>query len=45
VFAVDGWRRSTLLPKEHLGEIATTVELIRSTETEKAQQIENVGRF
>jgi methylmalonyl-CoA mutase len=36
---------NTFLPKEHGGEIATTVELIRSTETEKAQQIENVGRF
>ena len=36
---------NTFLPNEHGGEIATTVELIRSTETEKAQQIENVGRF
>ena len=33
---------NTFLPKEHAGEIATTVELIRSTEAEKAQQIRNV---
>ncbi|HRP71170.1 MAG TPA: methylmalonyl-CoA mutase family protein [Luteimonas sp.] len=30
------------LPKEHAGEIATEIELIRSTEEEKDQQIENV---
>ena len=30
------------LPKEHAGEIATEIELIRSTEEEKGQQIENV---
>jgi isobutyryl-CoA mutase len=36
---------NTFLPKEHGGEIATTVELIRSTEGEKAQQIENVRRY
>ena len=30
------------LPKEHGGEIATQIELIRSTEEEKAQQIDNV---
>ncbi len=36
---------NTFLPREHGGEIATTVELIRSTEPEKAQQIENVGRY
>jgi isobutyryl-CoA mutase len=36
---------NTFLPKEHGGEIATTVELIRSTEGEKAQQITNVGNF
>ncbi|MCK7594187.1 methylmalonyl-CoA mutase family protein [Pseudomarimonas salicorniae] len=30
------------LPKEHAGEVATEIELIRSTEEEKAQQIENV---
>ena len=33
---------STFLPKEHGGEIATTIELIRSTEGEKQQQIDNV---
>ncbi len=33
---------NTFLPKEHSGEITTTIELIRSTEPEKAQQIENV---
>src|SRR5688572_2732032 len=36
---------NTFLPREHGGEIATTVELIRSTESEKGQQIENVGRY
>lgn len=30
------------LPKEHAGEIATEIELIRSTEEEKGQQIENM---
>ncbi|NYZ63172.1 methylmalonyl-CoA mutase family protein [Luteimonas deserti] len=30
------------LPKEHAGEIATEIELIRSTDEEKGQQIENV---
>ncbi|TWT23544.1 methylmalonyl-CoA mutase [Luteimonas marina] len=30
------------LPKEHGGEVATEIELIRSTEEEKGQQIENV---
>ncbi|MDC7808001.1 methylmalonyl-CoA mutase family protein [Luteimonas sp BLCC-B24] len=30
------------LPKEHAGEIATEIELIRSTEDEKGQQIANV---
>lgn len=30
------------LPKEHAGEVATEIELIRSTEEEKGQQIENV---
>lgn len=30
------------LPKEHAGEIATDIELIRSTEEEKGQRIENV---
>jgi methylmalonyl-CoA mutase len=33
---------NTFLPKEHGGEIATEIELIRSTEGEKGQQIENV---
>jgi len=36
---------NTFLPKDHGGEIATTIELIRSTEEEKAQQIENVARY
>jgi len=30
------------LPKEHAGEVATEIELIRSTEEEKGQQIDNV---
>jgi len=33
---------NTYLPREHGGEIATTIELIRSTQAEKAQQIANV---
>ncbi len=33
---------NTFLPKEHGGEIATQIELIRSTEQEKTQQIDNV---
>src|SRR3546814_17026074 len=33
---------NTFLPKEHAGAIATEIELIRSTEGEKGQQIENV---
>src|SRR5690349_7199790 len=33
---------NTFLPKDHAGEVATTIELIRSTEAEKAQQIRNV---
>ncbi|WP_417474064.1 methylmalonyl-CoA mutase family protein [Luteimonas mephitis] len=36
---------NTFLPKEHAGEIATEIELIRSTEGEKGQQIENVRRW
>lgn len=36
---------NTFLPKDHGGEIATTIELIRSTEEEKAQQIDNVARY
>ncbi|TDB28722.1 methylmalonyl-CoA mutase [Stenotrophomonas sp. ATCM1_4] len=33
------------LPKEHAGEVATEIELIRSTEEEKGQQIENVHNW
>jgi methylmalonyl-CoA mutase len=33
---------NTFLPKEHAGEVATEIELIRSTEEEKAQQITSV---
>ncbi|WP_411834680.1 methylmalonyl-CoA mutase family protein [Pseudoxanthomonas mexicana] len=33
---------NTFLPKEHGGEVATEIELIRSTGEEKAQQIANV---
>ncbi|HET6906128.1 MAG TPA: methylmalonyl-CoA mutase family protein, partial [Rhodanobacteraceae bacterium] len=36
---------NTYLPKEHAGEVATTIELIRSTEEEKAQQIANVQAY
>ena len=36
---------NTFLPKEHSGEITTTIELIRSTEPEKAQQIDNVRTY
>jgi methylmalonyl-CoA mutase len=36
---------NTFLPKEHAGETATTIELIRSTEAEKQQQIRNVEAF
>src|SRR6185437_10259950 len=36
---------NTFLPKEHAGEVATKIELIRSTEEEKAQQITNVQAF
>jgi methylmalonyl-CoA mutase len=36
---------NTFLPKEHAGEIATRIELIRSTEEEKGQQIANVKRY
>jgi methylmalonyl-CoA mutase len=36
---------NTFLPKEHGGEVATTIELIRSTEDEKGQQIHNVGAY
>ncbi len=33
---------NTFLPKEHAGDIVTEIELIRSTEAEKGQQIANV---
>ncbi len=33
------------LPKEHAGEVATEIELIRSTEEEKQQQIANVHNW
>ena len=36
---------NTFLPKDHGGEIATEIELIRSTEEEKGQQIDNVLTF
>ena len=36
---------NTFLPKEHAGEVATTIELIRSTEEEKGQQIANVAAY
>ncbi len=36
---------NTYLPKEHAGEVATSIELIRSTPAEKGQQIENVKTF
>ncbi|MDR6936402.1 methylmalonyl-CoA mutase family protein [Luteibacter sp. 3190] len=36
---------NTFLPKDHGGEIATEIELIRSTPEEKGQQIENVQRY
>jgi methylmalonyl-CoA mutase len=36
---------NTFLPKDHGGEIATEIELIRSTEEEKGQQIHNVQAF
>ena len=36
---------NTFLPKEHAGEVATKIELIRSTEEEKGQQIANVRAF
>ncbi len=36
---------NTFLPKTHAGETATAIELIRSTEEEKGQQIANVERF
>ncbi len=36
---------NTYLPKEHAGEVATKIELIRSTEEEKGQQIANVQAY
>ncbi len=36
---------NTFLPKDHAGEVATEIELIRSTEEEKGQQIANVAAF
>ena len=36
---------NTFLPKDHGGEITTTIELIRSTTDEKQQQIDNVRAF
>jgi len=36
---------NTFLPKDHGGEITTTIELIRSSTEEKQQQIDNVAGF
>ncbi|HMM68036.1 MAG TPA: methylmalonyl-CoA mutase family protein, partial [Dokdonella sp.] len=36
---------NTFLPKEHAGDIVTEIELIRSTEEEKGQQITNVQAY
>jgi len=36
---------NTFLPKEHGGEVVTEIELIRSTESEKGQQIDNVAGY
>ena len=36
---------NTFLPREHAGDIVTKIELIRSTEAEKRQQIDNVQRY
>jgi methylmalonyl-CoA mutase len=36
---------NTYLPKEHAGDITTTIELIRSTPEEKGQQIANVQAY
>jgi len=36
---------NTFLPKEHAGDIVTEIELIRSTEEEKGQQIANVRAY
>ncbi len=36
---------NTFLPREHAGDIVTRIELIRSTEDEKRQQIKNVENY
>ena len=36
---------NTFLPKDHGGDIVTEIELIRSAEGEKGQQIENVANY
>ncbi|MDE2345655.1 MAG: methylmalonyl-CoA mutase, partial [Gammaproteobacteria bacterium] len=36
---------NTFLPKEHAGDIVTKIELIRSNEEEKRQQIDNVENY
>ena len=36
---------NTYLPREHAGDITTRIELIRSTEGEKGQQIQNVATY
>jgi methylmalonyl-CoA mutase len=36
---------NTFLPREHAGEVTTKIELIRSTDAEKRQQIANVQAF
>lgn len=36
---------NTFLPKDHGGDIVTEIELIRSTESEKGQQIDNVQAY
>jgi methylmalonyl-CoA mutase len=36
---------NTFLPREHAGEVATSIQLIRSTEEEKRAQIEHVRTF
>ncbi|HET6602676.1 MAG TPA: methylmalonyl-CoA mutase family protein [Xanthomonadaceae bacterium] len=36
---------NTFLPREHAGDIVTEIELIRSTDAEKKQQITNVASF
>ncbi|MBT9166176.1 MAG: Fused isobutyryl-CoA mutase [Chloroflexi bacterium] len=36
---------NTFLGKDHGGEITTTIELIRSTEDEKSQQISNMRAY